>query len=80
MFCALLALTIFSCKDEQKKPAAPEEAAAPQPDNFDNFEYSTEQFADLRILRYNIPGFNALSAKQQELLYYLSEAGCMAAT
>ncbi|MBC3540224.1 dihydrofolate reductase [Rufibacter sediminis] len=38
------------------------------------FNYVTEQFADLRILRYRVPGFENLSAKQKELLYYLYEA------
>lgn len=38
------------------------------------FEYISEQFADLRILRYDVPGFDQLSLQQKELLYYLSEA------
>lgn len=38
------------------------------------FQYVTEQFSDLRILRYEIPGFDQLSLQQKELLYYLSEA------
>lgn len=40
----------------------------------EEFEYAVEQFADLRILRYNVPGFEQLSLQQKELLYYLSEA------
>ncbi|RYZ83263.1 MAG: dihydrofolate reductase, partial [Moraxellaceae bacterium] len=40
----------------------------------DDFQYVTEQFADLRILRYQAPGFEDLSLKQKELLYYLSQA------
>lgn len=39
-----------------------------------NFVYQTEQFEDLRVLRYNIPGFEELTSKQKELLYYLYEA------
>jgi dipeptidyl-peptidase-3 len=38
------------------------------------FQVATEQFADLRMLRYQVPGFAQLSAKQKEMLYYLSEA------
>ncbi|WP_246850172.1 dipeptidyl peptidase 3 [Rufibacter roseolus] len=38
------------------------------------FKYVSEQFADLRILRYRVPGFENLTAKQKELLYYLYEA------
>lgn len=40
----------------------------------DDFQYVVEQFADLRILRYPVPGFEELSLKQKELLYYLSQA------
>ncbi|MCD7902064.1 MAG: dipeptidyl peptidase 3 [Bacteroides sp.] len=40
----------------------------------DNFDYTVEQFADLQILRYQVPGFDQLSLKQKELIYYLSEA------
>ncbi|WP_400190196.1 dihydrofolate reductase [Hymenobacter sp. B81] len=39
------------------------------------FQVVSEQFADLRILRYQVPGFEQLSAQQKELLYYLYEAG-----
>jgi len=43
-------------------------------DSAEAFEYVSEQFADLRILRYEVPGFDQLSLQQKELLYYLSEA------
>jgi dipeptidyl-peptidase-3 len=38
------------------------------------FKYQTEQFADARILRYQVPGFDTLPLKQKELIYYLSQA------
>jgi len=40
----------------------------------DDFVYQTEQFADLAILRYKVPGFEELSLKEKELVYYLYEA------
>lgn len=40
----------------------------------DNFKYSSEQFADIEILCYNIPGFDGLPLKEKELVYYLYEA------
>ena len=40
----------------------------------DKFDYSVEQFADLQILRYRVPGFENLSLQQKELVYYLTEA------
>lgn len=39
------------------------------------FKYQTEQFADIRILRYRVPEFENLTPRQQELTYYLYEAG-----
>lgn len=37
----------------------------------DDFKYMTEQFADLKIIRYQVPGFDQLTPKQKELVYYL---------
>ena len=33
----------------------------------DNFNYVVDQFADLQILRYRVPGFESLSLKQKQL-------------
>ena len=43
----------------------------------DNFNYVVDQFADLQILRYQVPGFESFSLKQKQLLYHLSEAALM---
>lgn len=40
----------------------------------DKFDYTVEQFADLQILRYRVPGFEELSLAQKKLVYYLTEA------
>ena len=40
----------------------------------DKFDYTVEQFADLQILRYRVPGFENLSLQQKELVYYLTKA------
>ncbi len=40
----------------------------------ENFEVGAEEFADLQLLRYQIPGFNELSLQQKTLAYYLYEA------
>jgi dipeptidyl-peptidase-3 len=39
-----------------------------------NFEVECDRFADLQVLRYEITGFETLSAQQKELAYYLYEA------
>ena len=38
------------------------------------FNFTLEQFADLRILRYQVPGFDELSLDQKKLIYYLGQA------
>jgi dipeptidyl-peptidase-3 len=40
----------------------------------EKFEYISEQFADLRVLRYHVQDFDKLSLQQKTLLYYLYEA------
>ena len=35
------------------------------------FSYMVDQFADLEILRYQVPGFESLSLRQKQLLYHL---------
>ncbi|MBN2596169.1 MAG: dihydrofolate reductase [Marinifilaceae bacterium] len=40
----------------------------------ETFQYQTEQFADIKILRYQVPGFENLTLGQKELIYYLAEA------
>lgn len=40
----------------------------------ENFNYIVEQFADLQLLRYRVAGFENLSLRQKELVYYLSQA------
>lgn len=39
-----------------------------------DFKYEADEFADLQILRYYVPGFNNLTLQQKELVYYLSMA------
>jgi len=53
---------IMSCSTE-KKQVIP-----------DDFKFYTESFADLRIQRYYVPGFDDLTLQQKELVYYLYEA------
>ena len=42
-----------------------------------SFNYVVDQFADLQVLRYQVPGFEELSLRQKQLLYHLSEAALM---
>ena len=42
--------------------------------NNSNFNYSVDRFADIEVLRYQVPGFEDLTLQQKELIYYLTEA------
>lgn len=74
--CLLLALA--SCKPSDKNELAAAETKAATADTAkpaqEEFEHISEQFADLRVLRYNVKDFEKLPVKTKELLYYLYEA------
>ncbi|MDE6502944.1 MAG: dihydrofolate reductase, partial [Muribaculaceae bacterium] len=40
----------------------------------DKFEYVVDRFADVEILRYQVPGFEELTLNQKQLIYWLNEA------
>src|SRR4051812_10967198 len=50
-------------------------AVAAEPAKSPGFEFKTDRFADIQVLRYRVPGFENLSLKQKQLAYYLYEAG-----
>ena len=64
----LVVLLLWSCKQK----VMPEETALVTEKEF---EYVVDQFADLRILRYQVPGFEDLTLKEKKLVYYLTQAG-----
>lgn len=41
----------------------------------ESFRIQSEQFADIRVLRYQVPGFDALSLREKKLVYFLYQAG-----
>jgi len=56
-------------------PAGARPGASPQQvEEAADFRVEVERFADVRILRYRVPKFEALDARRKELLYYLYEA------
>ena len=63
----LIALLIVACKGGVKEETVEKIEA--------EFSFNVEQFADIKILRYQIPGWENLTLKEQKLVYYLTEAG-----
>lgn len=72
MALALSSVIILSC-DEAKKEATEGKETAEVATT--DFNYNVDQFADLKILRYQISGFEDLTLKEQKLVYYLTQAG-----
>ena len=68
-------LTLAACGKDQPPaeapttPAATVDTAAEQP-----FDVSVDRFADVELLRYEVPGFAELSLQEKKLAYYLSRA------
>lgn len=60
----MITICIGACKNATQKES----------ESSDEFNYFVEQFEDMRILRYNLPGFEDLSLQQKQYIYYLSEA------
>lgn len=73
---ALTSAVLSSCHSDNNELALAESkiAAVDTVKPSEEFEYVSEQFADLRVLRYNVKDFDNLSLQQKELLYYLYEA------
>ena len=63
----VISLMTINCSDKKEDYYMPESE--------DSFEYKVDQFADLAILRYQIPGWEELTLKEKELVYYLTQAG-----
>ena len=56
----LSSLALFSCKQNK--------------DKVEDFHYLLDEFADLKVIRYTIPGWEDLSLEQKEYVYHLAEA------
>lgn len=66
-------MMLVSCGDAGKKEDNAQ--SAPVSSGYDStFKVEAESFADLQLLRYEIPGWNELSLQQKQLAYYLYEA------
>ena len=65
----LLALMTLSCGEEIKTG----DGAFAKAES--DFDYTVGQFADIKILRYQIPGFEDMTLKEQKLVYYMTQAG-----
>ena len=63
---------IYSCGEDKKEVIVEDATEVKKTSEFD---FNVEQFADIKILRYQIPGWENLTLKEQKLVYYLTQAG-----
>ena len=63
----LLVGFLWSCKEKMEE--------TPLVKVEQKFEYLVDQFADIKVLRYQIPGFDELTVKEKQLVYYMTQAG-----
>jgi dipeptidyl-peptidase-3 len=61
-----VAFLVTACKKTEPQPEPKVQAEA--------FQWQVDQFADVKILRYQVKGFESLTPTQKELVYYLSQA------
>jgi dipeptidyl-peptidase-3 len=68
----LMVIALFYASCETQKKESPQETDMKKNTEFN---YVVDEFADLRVLRYKIPGWEKLSLQQKKLVYYLTQAG-----
>ncbi|MCL4283341.1 MAG: dihydrofolate reductase [Flavobacteriales bacterium] len=70
---ALIAISLLSACGGAGNTA--EQPANTDTLSVDTFQWEVDQFADVRVLRYQVPGWEQLSLQQKKLAYYLTMAG-----
>lgn len=76
IFGIVLAMSLtIACKNEPKTNNDSTVETVDSHKNDAAFDYNVEQFSDIKILRYQIPGWENLTLKEQKLVYYLTQAG-----
>ena len=67
MICIGMAAAMVGCAPKEEEPVE-------QPQPKEEFKYLVDEFADLRIMRYQIPEWDQLTLQQKSYIYYLGEA------
>ena len=68
---ALAAVLLFSCTAQQKTASE----STPQEQSVKSDGNSIDRFADIEVLKYQVPGWADLTLKEKEYVYDLSQAG-----
>ena len=73
-YLSVISLLIFTSSLLEAQKTTPGKIAEIRPPSISGFVVEADRFADVQILRYQVPGFETLTPKQKELAYYLYEA------
>ena len=63
-FACLVGIAGFSCTQNPKESKTQEQ----------EFKYLVDEFADLKVIRYKVPGWDGLTLQQKSFIYYMGEA------
>mgnify|MGYP006275328919 FL=1 len=74
LLCNLLFWNCNSRQNPFKPSQALDTSKAEKISKSSEFKYAAEQFADLRVLRYQVKGFESLNLNTRKLLFYLYQA------
>src|SRR5690554_5991535 len=67
---------LFSCGQNENETNLEKDPVVETEQNENkDFEWEVDRFADIRVLRYRINGFDRLTLNQKKLAYYLTQAG-----
>lgn len=66
----IIPILLLSCGQESGETESTETEEVQE----EEFQFKADRFADLQVLRYQVPGFDDLSLDQKKLVYCLSEA------
>lgn len=72
---SLLVILIVTMSCTNTSPESTETSEKETEIKKSDWQWQTEQFKDIRILRYKIPGWEKLDLRQKKLAYYLTQAG-----
>ena len=64
----------YACNDPKSEESSSESVEITTEEHAGDFNYTADRFADLKVIRYQVPGFDELPLDQKKLLYYLYEA------
>jgi len=70
-----LSVLFLACESKEPTVTTDTDTTTIETTTPEDFNWSPDKFADKKIVRYQIPGWEKLSLQQKKLVYFLTEAG-----